>query len=241
MYSGRSTPVPIDAPPSVQSISSARKQLRAEQRRRLFPTVEYASRVSHFDPKSEYRDFHGFYILFWIALTIMVITTMLRNIKDTGYPMRVRIWQLFTVKVWQLALADGLMVASTAVSLPLHKVFRSSTGPLGWLRWGNGGMAIQSIYQMLWFAVWVNVPFAFDWTWTAQVFLTLHTLVLLMKMHSYAFYNGHLSETERRLRALDHPSTASKAPAYQYPSAGHTPSLDERERAQKDANDKSSL
>jgi sterol O-acyltransferase len=49
-----------------------------------------------------------------------------------------------------------------------------------------------------------------------------------MKMHSYAFYNGHLSETERRLRALDDPSTASKAPAYQYPTAGHTPATGER-------------
>jgi sterol O-acyltransferase len=69
----------------------------------------------------------------------------------------------------------------------------------------------------------IRVPFNRDWTWTAQVFLTLHTLVLLMKMHSYSFYNGHLSETERRLQALDEPSTASKAPAYQYPTAGHTP------------------
>jgi sterol O-acyltransferase len=39
-----------------------------------------------------------------------------------------------------------------------------------------------------------------------------------MKMHSYAFYNGHLSETERRLNALDNPSTASKESAYRYPS-----------------------
>lgn len=68
-----------------------------------------------------------------------------------------------------------------------------------------------------------SVPFHRNWTWTAQVFLTLHTIVLLMKMHSYSFYNGHLSETERRLRALDNPQTASKAPAYQYPTAGHTP------------------
>jgi sterol O-acyltransferase len=43
-----------------------------------------------------------------------------------------------------------------------------------------------------------------NWTWTAQVYLTLHTLTLLMKMHSYAFYNGHLSETERRLSAIAH-------------------------------------
>ncbi|PQE18177.1 MBOAT family protein [Rutstroemia sp. NJR-2017a BBW] len=220
--SGRSTPVPEDAPPSVQSISFARKQVRAEQRRRIFPTIEYASRVSHFDPNSDYRDFQGFYILFWIALTIMAITTMLRNIKDTGYPMRVEIWQLFTVKVWELALADALMVASTAISLPLHKLFRSMTGKKLGLRWAGGGMAIQSLYQVGWLAFWVSVPFLRDWTWTAQVFLLLHTLVLLMKMHSYAFYNGHLSETERRLRELDSPSTASKAPAYQYPSsAGH--------------------
>ena len=57
-----------------------------------------------------------------------------------------------------------------------------------------------------------------NWTWTAQVFFTLHTLVLLMKMHSYAFYNGHLSTTERRLAALDTPETASTAAAVRYPS-----------------------
>lgn len=153
--SGRSTPVPADAPPSAHSISSARKQLRAEQRRRLFPTIEYASRVSHFDPQSDYRDFQGFFVLFWIALTIMAVTTMLRNIKDTGYPMRVQIWQLFTVKVWELALADALMVASMAVTLPLHRLFRSSLGKTMGLRWASGGMAIQSIYQIIWLAFWV--------------------------------------------------------------------------------------
>lgn len=41
------------------------------------------------------------------------------------------------------------------------------------------------------------------WTWTAQVFFTLHVLTILMKLHSYAFYNGHLQTTERRLSDLD--------------------------------------
>jgi sterol O-acyltransferase len=153
-YSGRSTPVPEDAPPSTQHIHSARRQLKA-QRRRLFPSIDYESRVSHFSPGSEYRDFTGFYVLFWIGLTIMAITTILRNIKDTGYPMRVQIWQLFTVKLWELALADALMVVTTSASLPLHKLFRSATGKKLGLRWATGGMAIQSIYQSLWFAFWV--------------------------------------------------------------------------------------
>ena len=85
----------------------------------------------------------------------MAITTMLRNIKDTGYPMRVEIGQLFTVKVWELALADGLMVFSTAVSLPLHRLFRSQLGNKLGLRWQGGGMALQSMYQLVWFAFWV--------------------------------------------------------------------------------------
>lgn len=37
-------------------------------------------------------------------------------------------------------------------------------------------------------------------------------------MHSYAFYNGHLSTTEHRLSALDNPESASTAAAVRYPS-----------------------
>ncbi|KAM7197323.1 hypothetical protein V8F20_006677 [Naviculisporaceae sp. PSN 640] len=148
----------------------------------------------------------------------MAITTGLRNIKDTGYPLRVQIWGLFTVKLWHLAVADFMMVASSAVVLPLHRIFRAAPANSA-LTWAKGGMAIVSIYQVLWLAIWIAIPFLLSWTWTAQVFLILHTMVILMKMHSYAFYNGHLSETEKRLRALDDPKTASRAPAYLYPTA----------------------
>lgn len=57
------------------------------------------------------------------------------------------------------------------------------------------------------------------WTWTAQVFFTLHLLTILMKLHSYAFYNGHLSETERQLAALDKPGEVSPSSptAVRYP------------------------
>ena len=201
----------------MQSISSARKQIRAQQKHRLFPTVEYAARVSHFDPKSDYKDFKGFFVLFWIGLAIMVITTMLRNIKDTGAPIRIRPWALFTVNAWQLGLSDGAMVFSTAIALPMQKISQKSKGIL---RWGHFGMPIHIIYETLWLALWINWPFMLDWTWTAQVFFTLHTIVLLMKMHSYAFYNGHLSTTEDRLAELDNPETASTAAAIRYPPSG---------------------
>lgn len=210
--------MPENALPSIKSLSSARKQARAEQRRRIFPTIEFASRVSHFDPNSDYRDFHGFFNLFWIGLAIMAITTMLRNITDTGSPMRVQIWTLFTVKLWHLGLVDFAMVASASGVLPLQ-LFVRKTKARSASTWAKGGMAVQSIYQLVWVAFWIATPFVLEWPWTSQVFLLLHTLVILMKMHSYAFYNGHLSETEKRLQELDNPSTASRAPAYLYPTA----------------------
>lgn len=153
LSSGRSTPLPEDAPPSAQSISSARKQVRAQQKHRLFPTVEYAARVSHFDPRSEYRDFRGFFVLFWIGLAIMVFTTVLRNIKDTGYPLRHQVWDLLTTRTWELGLSDAAMVGSTALSVPLHKMMRQSKG---WLRWNSLGMYIQSTLQVTWLALWVK-------------------------------------------------------------------------------------
>ena len=231
--SGRSTPMPPDAPPSAVSISSARKQVRAQQKHRLFPSIDYEARVSHFDPRSDYRDFRGFFVLFWIGLAIMVITTMLRNIKDTGYPLRHQMWDLMTIKTWQLGLSDGAMIVSTSLVVPFQQLVQRSKG---WLQWKNAGMALHSIFQTLWLLLWVKCvksapimlksaradphswPFVLDWTWTAQVFFTLHTLVILMKMHSYAFYNGHLSDTQQRLSALDNPRNASTAAVVRYPS-----------------------
>ena len=197
----------------MQATSSARRQIRAQQKRRMFPTIEYVDRVSHFDPASDYHDFRGFFVLFWIGLAIMVLTSMLRQVKETGYPFQITQWDLFKEKLWEVGLVDGAMVGSTAVALPLQKLFLK--GPL---RWSKLGMAIQSLYQVFWLSFWCTYPFIRDWSWTAQVFFTLHLLAIFMKMHSYAFYNGHLSETLRRLNDLDHPSTdTNKTAAVRYP------------------------
>ena len=83
----------------------------------------------------------------------MVLTTVLRNIKDTGYPLRVRVWALLTANTWQLGLSDLIMVGSTTLSLPLQLIFRNSKG---WLRWENCGMPIQAVYQIAWIVLWVK-------------------------------------------------------------------------------------
>ena len=83
----------------------------------------------------------------------MVVTTVLRNIKDTGYPLRVKVWSLLSANVWQLALSDLVMVASTVLTWPIHLLIRNSSD---WLRWSKGGMVIQSLFQVIWLVVWIK-------------------------------------------------------------------------------------
>jgi len=212
-----STPIPSDAPPSVKATSSARRQLRAAHKNRIFPTIEYTARVSHFDPKSNHHDFRGFFVLFWIGLVIMVITSMLRSYKEGRPLLWLSQWDLFTENIWELAISEFLMVSCLYMCIPLQYLYMN----VDFFRWHYRGMIIQSLFQVIWLVQWIVWPFARTWTWTAQVFFTLHIISLFMKMHSYAFYNGHLGATRQRLRALDTPETASKKAAIRYPSAQH--------------------
>lgn len=218
--SERSTPAPPDdAPPSVKATSAVRRELRQKSKHRIFPTVEYAERVSYFDPRSDYANFRGFFVLFWVGLAIMVFTAMLRNLKDTGTLLNFRQWSTFTENIYELAALDMLMVSSTALALPLHLLYKSAGGHI--FAWTKGGMVVQSLFQVGWLAFWLSLPFLREWTWTAQVFLTLHILTMFMKLHSYAFYNGHLSNTLQRLKELDPPigpQTPTTA-AVRYPTA----------------------
>ena len=207
---------PDDAPPSVKATSAVRRELRRKTTARLFPTIEYQHRVSYFDPRSDYSNFRGFFVLFWIGLAIMVITSMLKNIRTTGSLLNFKQWPLFIENIYALAVSDLLMCASTGINLPLHYMYKNNKG---WLRWRKGGMWLQSAVQGLWLYLWIGWPFLLDWSWTAQVFFTLHTLAMFMKMHSYAFYCGHLSTTFHRLKELDMPigpSTPTTA-AVRYP------------------------
>lgn len=149
--SGSSTPIAEDAPPSAQSIYSARKHVR--ERHRLFYTIHYVPRVSHFDPQSDYHNFWGFFVLFWIGLFIMVVTTVLRNIKDTGYPLRAQVWTLLTANVWAMGLSDLAMVLSTVLVLPIHRFIRRSAG---FFRWSRGGMVGVSLFEAGWLFLWIK-------------------------------------------------------------------------------------
>jgi sterol O-acyltransferase len=104
-----------------------------------------------------------------------------------------------------LALSDGALVLATGFSWLLQVAIATR-----WIGWNSFGWIIQSIWELGYiFGVLYWTLFR-EWPWTHTVFFVLHGLVMEMKQHSYAFYNGHLSEElimreklQRTLKMLD--------------------------------------
>lgn len=61
------------------------------------------------------------------------------------------------------------------------------------MTWSRSGIVLTSIFELAFMVFYLYLPEGvLKLHWVAKIFLFLHSLVLLMKMHSYAFYNGYM-------------------------------------------------
>lgn len=129
--------------------------------------------------------FAGFYILFWLAVAVTVIDSFVNYTLSNGF--KSQIVQLLLTDLFDIAFMDLLMYLSIYFVFFLHSFILK-----GWLNWTNSGWIILSIYEIIFLIVFMRVAEIKDFPWIGKIFLFLHQLVLLMKMHSYGFYNGYL-------------------------------------------------
>ncbi|KAI3326253.1 MBOAT family protein [Xylariaceae sp. AK1471] len=180
-----------------------RKQEKdSPSRRGRFSDLVFTHQFSTFDRQNKHAansPFYGFYVLFWIALMFWIIKMAAENWRKTGSPLGTNeiMKAMFRRDVMVLLVSDGVMCALTGVSwiiqiLALHD----------FIEWNRTGWIIQNIWQSLFIANVIGLTLVRDWPWTHTVFFVLHGLVMLMKQHSYAFYNGYLSSVYKKRRAL---------------------------------------
>lgn len=132
--------------------------------------------------------FYGFFILFWLAIAFFILRDALHAIFEDGlFIYKAPVFQIFVAGLPKIAITDGLMYLTTYFSYIIQNLCLN-----GHLSWSRSGWIIQSIYELIFFCFWVSYLLLFDFQWIGRVFLVLHMFVLLMKVHSYAFYNGYL-------------------------------------------------
>ena len=167
-----------------------------------FRDLVFTRQFTTFDrqnPSASESPFFGFFTLFWIAMVLIFVQVAMDNYRDYGSILGTNqvMKLMFSHDVMLLGLTDGVMCAATAEVLLLQKLIQR-----GWFRWEKGGWILQNIWQSFYLGAVVGWTYFREWPWTHTIFVVLHGLVFLMKQHSYAFYNGHLSAAYRRRELL---------------------------------------
>ncbi|KAI1302047.1 MBOAT family protein [Xylaria venustula] len=167
-----------------------------------FRELLFTRRFSTFDRHhhdSADSPFYGFYVLFWIAVVFLLIKMAADNWRKTGSPLGKNeiMSAMFRRDVLVLLISDGVMCMLTGMSWVIQLlVFRN------YIDWNRTGWVIQNIWQSLFFTNVIGLTLVRDWPWTHTVFFVLHGLVMLMKQHSYAFYNGYLSSVYKKRQSI---------------------------------------
>ncbi|KAI5860133.1 MBOAT family protein [Durotheca rogersii] len=178
------------------------KEKKSPNRREKFRDMVFTRQFSAFDRQN--RDaanspFHGFYVLFWISVAVLIVKMAADNWRKTGSPLGTNeiMKAMFRRDVIVLLLSDGIMCGLTGVSFVIQRLVF-----LQYIDWDKAGWIVQNVWQTMFIAGVIGLTLLRDWPWTHTVFFVLHGLAMLMKQHSYAFYNGHLSSVYKRRQSL---------------------------------------
>ncbi|KAF7356533.1 O-acyltransferase [Mycena venus] len=154
------------------------KPFRSKTSKKLRAMITFAPRKSHFDINNEAsgaNEFRGFFTLFWISMFIFTISTYIRSIETSGHALNLRFATMFS---------------------------RDAAVSKGWIRYYWTGVFLQHAIQTLALFMAISWTLNRNWPWVQSGFFTLHTLVMIMKTHSYMTVNGHLqyiSEASQKL------------------------------------------
>lgn len=140
-------------------------------------------------------DFYGFYIIFWLATGFFIFNQVVHHyFNKNEFFLNGVIMNLFKKNLIIVALTDAIMYFSQFLVVFIQYLFKYQI--LSW----SYGQFIQIGFEIGYMTFWlyiINTSSSF--TWIARVFLVLNSLVYLMKIHSYGFYNGYLWTIYREL------------------------------------------
>ncbi|KAH9840045.1 MBOAT-domain-containing protein [Rhodofomes roseus] len=172
------------------------KPFRSRQTKKLRTMITFTPRKSHFDTTNERsgtNEFRGFFTLFWISMFVFVVRSYILSYEEHGYALEGAFFSMFSRDAVTLAISDAVLVLSTGLCVPFVKAVVK-----GWIRYYWVGVVIQHLWQTSVLFLAIQWTFNRGWPWVQSGFLTLHSLVLVMKMHSYVTTNGQLQWVHKR-------------------------------------------
>ncbi|CAO3649248.1 unnamed protein product [Cunninghamella echinulata] len=166
-----------------------------KQRRLLFKARNTKFDIT--DPDAHKETFRGFYTLFWLAMIFYGIKTLMNCYQQEGILLSLNFFRLISKDALALLVSDMVMVSLTSFSVLFSKLFIWNI-----IKYETTGFLIQHFCQTIFLFGNIYWVFFRDWPWVQSGFFTMHSIVMMMKMHSYTALNGDLSIKYRRLNEL---------------------------------------
>ncbi|GMG21451.1 unnamed protein product [Ambrosiozyma monospora] len=176
-----------------------RRKLRYKQDgsiRSKFADIKSQPRATIFDAEIHFGSkFYGFAVAFWFAVAAFGAKVLLDYETTQGSILRSLIVKIMLKDLWKVAATDLAMYLSTYFSVLVQLLVKK-----GFIDWSTIGCKLIGVFEVgfvgfyIWFARYMEFP------WIAKIFLMLHSIVLLMKLHSYSFYNGYLWNITKELK-----------------------------------------
>lgn len=192
------------------------KPFRSKTTKKVRALITFAPRKSHFDTSNESsgaNEFRGFFTLFWISIFIFTVRTYIRSIETHGHALNLNFAARFSEDAITLAISDFFVVLTTGLCVPFAKAVSK-----GWIRYQYTGMVLQHVLQTTLLFSAIVWTFNRQWPWVQSGYLTLHSIVMVMKMHSYMAVNGNLQvvlEQTKQLTATLHKVATSTSGSFE--------------------------
>lgn len=165
------------------------------QMRSNFGDLNFKPRETIFDTEIRFgAKFYGLYIAFWICVLFFGLDVLCGYHINHGNLFQSEIVRLMVKDIVKVALTDFAMYLSLYISVIVQLLIKK-----GVISWKGTGYYFQSLFELVFLILpnyWADYM---KYPWIARIFLMLHGVVMLMKVHSYAFYNGYLWEITSEL------------------------------------------
>ncbi|CCF58677.1 hypothetical protein KAFR_0F00800 [Kazachstania africana CBS 2517] len=141
--------------------------------------------------------FSGLYVVLWMMIGFGVLKTIVDYYGQTNRSLKE--WAIVEIMLTDLiviAAADLVMYLAIYFGFIIHWLCKNNV-----LSWNRSGWKLVSLYEVAYLCFFIYLPeHVLNLHWIGKIFLFLHSLVLLMKLHSFSFYNGYLWSIHEELQ-----------------------------------------
>nr|AAO32474.1 ARE2 [Naumovozyma castellii] len=133
-------------------------------------------------------NFSGFYVVTWMTIALTFLRVVVDYYLEHGTFTDSKILQFMTTDLFTTATVDLSMYLDTYIIFLIQYCCKKR-----WIKWHGLGWYLNAIFEFTFVMVYMFLrEHVWKLHWVGKIFLFLHSLVVLMKMHSFAFYNGYL-------------------------------------------------